>query len=60
MWMGQRCELEMTLAAIRRKKKVLNKNLGLVGLSDEMKDNIKRDIELLSVEENKILVQIND
>lgn len=60
MWMGQRCELEMTLAAIRRKKKVLNKNLELVGLSDEMKDNIKRDIELLSVEENKILVQIND
>jgi len=58
--MGQRCELEMTLAAIRRKKKVLNKNLELVGLSDEMKDNIKRDIELLSVEENKILVQIND
>lgn len=60
MWMGQRCELEMTLAAIRRKKKVLNKNLELVGLSDEMKNNIKRDIELLSVEENKILVQIND
>ena len=56
--MGQVNQLEETLAAIRRKKKVLIKNLDLIGLSDEMKNNLKRDIEILSVEEKKILDQL--
>ena len=56
--MGQVNQLEETLAVIRRKKKVLIKNLDLIGLSDEMKNNLKRDIEILSVEEKKILDQL--
>lgn len=56
--MGQVNQLEETLAVIRRKKKVLIKNLDLIGLSDEMKNNLKKDIEILSVEEKKILDQL--
>lgn len=56
--MGQRCELEMTLAAIRRKKKVYIKNLELQGISEEMKNNLLRDLEILSEEEEKIINQL--
>lgn len=58
--MGQSCELEMTLAAIRRKKKVLAKNLDLIGLSEDMRNSIESDIKILSKEELKILEQIDD
>ena len=56
--MGQRCELEMTLAAIRRKKKVYIKNLDLEGISEEMKEQLIDDIDLMSTEEAKILSQL--
>lgn len=60
MWMGQINQAEETLAAIRRKKKVLIKNLDLRGLSDDMKNNIERDIGILTEEEKRLLEQIND
>lgn len=58
--MGQINQAEETLAAIRRKKKVLIKNLDLRGLSDDMKNNIERDIGILTEEEKRLLEQIND
>ena len=56
--MGQVNQLEETLAAIRRKKRVLIKNLDLMGLSDEMKNKIMDDISILSDEEKNILDQL--
>ena len=58
--MGQRNELEMTLAAIRRKKQLYKKNLNLIGMTDERRARLKDDIKLLSEEEQKILEQLND
>lgn len=58
--MGQINQAEETLAAIRRKKKVLIKNLQLIGLSDDMKNNLERDIGILTEEEKRLLEQIND
>ena len=58
--MGQRNELEMMLAAIRRKKKVYIKNLeNLEGLSAEMKQQLDENIQILSDEERRILEQMN-
>ena len=56
--MGQRNELEMTLAAIRRKKQLYKKNLNLIGMTDERRDRLRKSIELLSLEEEKILDQL--
>lgn len=58
--MGQRNELEMTLAAIRRKKSVYIKNLeNLEGLSAEMKQQLDENIQILDEEERKILEQMD-
>ena len=58
--MGQRNELEMTLAAIRRRKSVYKKNLeNLEGLSAEMKQQLDENIQILNEEERKILEQMD-
>ena len=57
--MGQRNQLEQTLAAIRRRKAVYIKNLeNLEGLSAEMKQQLEENIGILNEEENRILGQL--
>lgn len=56
--MGQRNELEMTLAAIRRKKQLYRKNLNLIGMTDERRQRLIDGIQVLNEEEQKILDQL--
>ena len=55
--MGQRNQLEMMLAAIRRKKSIYKKRLESVHSIDG-RNQLKKDIDSLSREEEKILGQL--
>lgn len=55
--MGQRNQLEMMLAAIRRKKSLYRRKLDEVHSIDG-RNQLKKDIDSLSREEEKILGQL--
>lgn len=56
--MGQRNQLEQMLAAIRRKKQLYIRNLDLVH-SIKDREELKENIRLLSMEEQRILEQLH-